>query len=146
MKSRVGHLSSDHHGDVLMIEYHDGVPHNVATTEGGYDFSKSEEWGLLFHCHGSSSCYLSGLVGAGARTKPLADVWIADGAKVTDAGSLSGKALTKEEIRAFGYRILRAPKGDPFDGARDGAIADQRDFQPLFLRHLFPRTRITERL
>ncbi len=112
-------MASRHHGDVLMIEYHDGVPHNVATTEGGYDFSKSEEWGLLFHCHGSSSCYLSGLVGAGARTKPLADVWIADGAKVTDAGSLSGKALTKEEIRAFGYRILRAPKGDPFDGARE---------------------------
>ena len=118
-RRRVGQLSSDYYGDVLMIEYHDGVPRNVATTDGGYDFGQSKEHGMLFHCHGSSSCYLSRFVGASARTKPLAAVWIADGAKVTDAGSLSGKALTKEEIRAFGYRILRAPKGDPFDGARE---------------------------
>lgn len=115
--ARVGKLTTRDNGDLLMVEYVDGEILGAVTTKAGYDFNESKEWGTLFHAHGGSSCYLSPFVGAGPDKPTLGEVWIADGVEVTDAGS--GKPLSRKEIRAFGYRILPAPHGDPFEDARD---------------------------
>jgi len=118
-KKRVGKLTTRYYGDLLMVEYVNGKPIGAVTSKSGYDFSESDHWGTLFHDHGGGSCYLHPFVGAGPDKEPIGDVWIADGVEVTDGRSLERKVLSAEDIRAMGYRILRAPHGDPFEDARD---------------------------
>lgn len=144
---RVGHMASRHHGDVLMIEYVNGVPHNVVTTEGGYDFSKSKRWGLLCHKSGGGGCYLNGVSVSAGNAGPTGwSVWIADGQKVTNGGSLSKRSLSSKQIQRMGFQILPAPLGDPFEDVREceGGIewcCICKDYMPdegeCLCRHLF---------
>ena len=115
---RVGKLTTRWHGDLLMVEYRGGELCNVVTTEGGYDVNTSKGWGRLYHNHGGGGCYLHAFAAASPGTRPQGAVWIADGVEVTD-GSLASRVLSAKDIRAMGYRILRAPGGDPFEDAME---------------------------
>jgi len=114
----MGKLTTKYNGDLRMVVYIDGKPDSAFTTMGIYDFDDSRRWGLLYHQSGAGRCYLLPF-DAGSDKEPLADVWIADGVEVNDGSALDRKALSPEDIRTMGYRLLPTPRGDPFDGARE---------------------------
>jgi hypothetical protein len=134
MKRRVGTLVTTYYGNVLAIEYVNGRPFLVETTEDGYDFDSSRSHGLLFSASGDTVRLPSARKYAKGRS-----YWFADEYRIP-AADLAAQA------RKVGAKILPAPlHGDPFPKALECngtvycGICDERmpDEEESYCPHLF---------
>ncbi len=109
---------------IAAIEYqykgrkHGWKPHSVFSDGGCYDFDFLPKHGLCYHMSGNSNPYFSAYSGA---PKECARVWLRPGVVGRSADGKS-KALTPEDFKAMGIRLIKSPiDGNPFkdDDARE---------------------------
>ncbi len=130
-----------HHGDIVFVDYLDGKPSSVVTTEASYDFAEVRR-GMMFHDHGSGfhPNYPELMLPSGRSW------WAADCVALTtwDADAQSTRRATEAEILSCAPRRLVDLPGDPFEDADEAesgicccAICDEHFDRDSTCRHLF---------
>lgn len=109
---------------LIAVEYHDGHPHSVTTSNGkgwtvwDFDWCKRDQT-VYYHQSGGgpAEAYHVGKLGRGGR----AELWV-DSSVMGFADCSSGKPLTRRQVERYGYKLLKKLKADPFEDAVGGRV------------------------
>lgn len=107
---------------LIAVEYHDGHPHAVITSNGKswtqYDFDWCKRDGTVYyHASGGGPVgpYYVGRFARGGH----AELW--GDSSVQAFQDFDGKPLTRRQVEKYGYTFLAEHKGDPFDDGVEGS-------------------------